>query len=96
VTIPVSERIPIQKPPRFRRRVAKLARDCEEQIATAEWWATNRTEHPPIDIEDFRVMLSKCRVALAAYDRADWLAFDDAVTELGQYAVQLAEAEGEE
>lgn len=48
-------------------RLRRIKRDCEDQIAIAEWWAENRSECEPLDCEPERVMLFKANACLAAF-----------------------------
>lgn len=56
---------------RFRRRIKNLIEDCDGMIADAEWWAENRPEHPPLDVEDIRVTRHGAVKALAALNNGE-------------------------
>jgi hypothetical protein len=49
------------------KRLAKLRKIVEENIATAEWWADNCPEERPIDCEADRVALAKIDACIRAW-----------------------------
>jgi len=62
----------------LRRTIKRNLAECGQAIRDAQWWAANRTEHPPLDAEWFMVQaagLRKCLAALKNDERIDtsWL-----------------------
>jgi glucose dehydrogenase len=49
----------------------RIIRQCEEMIATVEYWNRNRTDCEPLDCETERVILSVARACLVAIDADD-------------------------
>ena len=41
------------------RQSEKIIADCRQAIRDYEWWNKNNPQHPPLDIEPERVLLSK-------------------------------------
>jgi uncharacterized protein YqcC (DUF446 family) len=40
---------------RLTRRCRKIIDECDQALRDIGWWNENRTEHPPLDPEPFRV-----------------------------------------
>lgn len=74
---------------RLRRRIIrnlrKMIRISQENIAIVEWWNTHRTEHPPLDCEPDRIVVSLARRTLAAFVAGDRPAEEAAAKELNRY-----------
>lgn len=60
---------------RMRFHLEQIIKECRQTILDGESWADNRLEHPPIDIESFRVTLAKAGECLKALDAGDMAVF---------------------
>ena len=54
-----------------RDRLLKIIHDCQQGIRLADWWNANHPDESPMDSEFERVVISKARQALEAWDRGD-------------------------
>lgn len=60
-----------KRPMHPRRRLLKIMRDTEALIHDIEWWNRHRADRPPFDCEGDRVLLDKCKKAMAAFEARD-------------------------
>lgn len=76
---PVTKREAIR---RLRRLLRRIVDESGEMIAAGEWWARNRPEERPLDIELARLDRADAAEALAALDRGDAQALNRGVARL--------------
>jgi hypothetical protein len=56
---------------RLRCNYSRILAECEQAIIDIDSWNANRTEHPPLDGEWFKVTAAGLRKCLAALDRGE-------------------------
>lgn len=54
---------------RLKRGFGRMLAECEQAIRDCEYWNDNRTEHPPMDAEWFKVQAAGLRKCLAAIEK---------------------------
>jgi len=59
-------------PIRFRKRLLRIIRDCQQIVNDIEWWNDNRLDAEPIDCEIEKVLVHMGTKAVTAYDAGDW------------------------